>query len=215
MKFLGIVLILVLPLSLQGQIYFKVKSDEIEVKFDDKEVRRTFQFSNKGDYPVTITSIKTSCGCTTAAMEKMNYLAGEEGAIEAIFNIGQREGLQRKIITIFTDDPDYPYYELMLVVNIPKIAEINTRLLFWHKNERMNPKTITIDFQPESPINITDIENSNDSFNLDLKEIESGKKYALTVDPGTMRTSKSSKLLVKTDFPKDNPKLFYFHLRVQ
>ena len=196
-------------------MHFQEKGNQANYRFGDKEVRRFFEFNNIGDYPVTFNSITSSCGCTTTSLEKLTYLPGEEGEIEAIFTIGQREGLQRKKITILTDDSDFPHYELILEVNIPRIAEINTRLLFWKKDENLDPKTISIDFQPDDPIKITEIKNSNDSFNLDMKEVETGKKYIISVDPGEMRTPKNGKLLVMTDFPRDNPKVYFFHLRVQ
>ncbi len=215
MKIISLVLIIFSPLLLQGQMQFQEIENQANYKFGDKEVRRIFKFKNDGDYPVTFNSITSSCGCTTTSLDKITYLPGEEGEIEAIFTIGQREGLQRKKITALTDDSDNSRYELILEVNIPKIAEFNTRLLYWKKDESLDPKTITIDFQPNEPIKITDLKISNDSFNLDIDEVLTGKKYIISVDPGTARNSKNGNLLVKTDFPKDNPKIYFFHLRVQ
>jgi len=215
MKIFSLILVLCSPLLLQGQMQFQEIKNQANYKFGDKEVRRIFKFNNDGDYPVTFNSITSSCGCTTTSLEKMTYLPGEEGEIEAIFTIGQREGLQRKKITVLTDDTDFSRYELILEVNIPKIAEINTRLLYWKKDERLDPKTITIDFHPDEPIKITDVKMSNESFKLDMNEVLTGKQYIISVDPGTARNSKNGNLLVKTDFPKDNPKIYFFHLRVQ
>jgi len=215
MKIISLVLIIFSPLLLQGQMQFQEIENQANYKFGDKEVRRIFKFKNDGDYPVTFNSITSSCGCTTTSLDKTTYLPGEKGEIEAIFTIGQREGLQRKKITVLTDDSDNSRYEFILEVNIPKIAEINTRLLYWKKDESLDPKTITIDFQPNEPIKITDLKTSNDSFNLDMDEVLTGKKYIILVDPGTARNSKNGNLLVKTDFPKDNPKIYFFHLRVQ
>jgi hypothetical protein len=215
MKIISLVLIICSPLLLQGQMQFQEIEYQANYKFGDKEVRRIFKFKNDGDYAVTFNSITSSCGCTTTSLDKLTYLPGEEGEIEAIFTIGQREGFQRKKITVLTDDSDNARYELILEVNIPKIAEINTRLLYWKKDESLDPKTITIDFQPNEPIKITDLKISNDSFNFDMDEVLTGKKYIISVDPGTARNSKNGNLLVKTDFPKDNPKIYFFHLRVQ
>jgi len=215
MKIISLVLIIFSPLLLQGQMQFQEIENQANYKFGDKEVRRIFKFKNDGDYPVTFNSITSSCGCTTTSLDKITYLPGEEGEIEAIFTIGQREGLQRKKITALTDDSNNSRYELILEVNIPKIAEFNTRFLYWKKDESLDPKTITIDFQPNEPIKITDLKISNDSFNLDIDEVLTGKKYIISVDPGTARNSKNGNLLVKTDFPKDNPKIYFFHLRVQ
>ncbi len=122
---------------------------------------------------------------------------------------------KEKKVAIFTDDPNYSRYELILEVSIPRIAEINTRFLYWKKDESLAPKSITIDFHPNELINITDIKQSNDLFKIDLNEVLTGKKYIISVDPGTTRSPKIGNLLVKTDFPKGDPKVFFFHLRVQ
>ena len=215
MKIISLIFIFCVPYLLHGQMQFHENEKQANYKFGDKEVRQIFKFKNEGEYTVTFYSITSSCGCTTTSLDKMAYLPGEEGEIEVIFTIGNREGLQRKKVAIFTDDLNYSRYELILEVSIPRIAEINTRFLYWKKDENLAPKSITIDFHPNELINITDIKQSNDLFKIDLNEVLTGKKYIISVDPGTTRSPKIGNLLVKTDFPKGDPKVFFFHLRVQ
>ena len=53
-------------------------------------VNAVFAFENIGDKAFTITEVKSSCGCTTAALGKKTYAPGESGEINAKFNIGSR-----------------------------------------------------------------------------------------------------------------------------
>ena len=51
---------------------------------------------NEGQTAVTNESLKPSCGCTTAELEKKTYAPGEKGEVRARFDIGQRVGVQSK-----------------------------------------------------------------------------------------------------------------------
>src|SRR3984893_16038750 len=54
-----------------------------------------FKYQNKGDKPIAIKSVTTSCGCT-AASAKQSAGPGEKGEVTATFKIGDRTGLQQK-----------------------------------------------------------------------------------------------------------------------
>ena len=79
-----------------GKLSWEDQRFETEAGVSDKQAISGFQFSNNGDYPITITSVKTSCGCTTAGLDKKTYQPGENGTITATFEFGQRIGLQRE-----------------------------------------------------------------------------------------------------------------------
>ena len=68
-----------------------------------------FKFKNTGDKPVKILAVHPSCGCTTAQLAHDTIAPNETGEIVATFTIGQRTGVQKKVITVTTDDsPDQP-----------------------------------------------------------------------------------------------------------
>src|ERR1700731_1694691 len=78
-----------------------------------------FQYQNKGDKPIAIKSVTTSCGCT-AATAKNSAEPGEKGEVTATFKVGDRTGTQQKTITVTTDDPMHPTAMLNLKVVIPQ-----------------------------------------------------------------------------------------------
>lgn len=47
------------------------------------ESRAAFPFANTGDVGVTVASVTTSSGCTTAALEMTTYAPGKSGEIRA------------------------------------------------------------------------------------------------------------------------------------
>lgn len=66
----------------------------------DTQVAHSFPFTINGNARITITDIKTSCGCTTAKLDKTTYAPGESGNITATFIIGDRTGEQTKHIRV-------------------------------------------------------------------------------------------------------------------
>lgn len=81
-------------------------------------VRTKFDFKNSSRKTVHILEVRTSCGCTEAAISSSEIPAGESGTIRVLFTIGNRTGLQEKEIFLVTDDAATPV-KLRLAVTIP------------------------------------------------------------------------------------------------
>lgn len=86
------------------------------IEFDKKEhnfgnipqgtpVTHEFTFTNTGDAPLILESVKASCGCTTPAWPKEPIAPGAEGVIKATFNAAAG-GSFNKSITVKTNIND-------------------------------------------------------------------------------------------------------------
>jgi len=73
-----------------------------------KKVTTSFKFTNTGDAPLEIRNVATSCGCTSADLDKKNYNPGESGEIPVTFDSERFSGPITKRVTITTNDPDSP-----------------------------------------------------------------------------------------------------------
>jgi len=91
-------------ISAGSQLHWVQRSAELRPKPDEAQVVATFPFTNAGSEPVTITSLRTSCDCTTASLAKHTYAPGEGGSITATFTVGGRTGPQTKTILVRTTD---------------------------------------------------------------------------------------------------------------
>lgn len=77
------------------------------------ELQYNFKFTNKGNAPLIIERVQTSCGCTGATVgEKTEYKKGESGEIRVTFQTQGRSGQQEKSIVVFSNDPETPQKEL-------------------------------------------------------------------------------------------------------
>jgi hypothetical protein len=73
-----------------------------------KMVDANYEFKNTGDELLKISDIKTSCGCTTAALAKREYKPGEEGMIPVQFNTTNYGGPVTKTVQVQTNADQTP-----------------------------------------------------------------------------------------------------------
>ncbi len=67
---------------------------------------KEFKFTNTGDKPLKITSVKSSCGCTIPTYPKQNIMPGESASVTVKYNTN-RPGRFSKSVSIFTNtDPE-------------------------------------------------------------------------------------------------------------
>lgn len=92
-------------------------------------VAAEFPFVNTSDRVVTITNIRSSCGCTAAQLAKREYAPGEGEVIRANFNTSGRSGHQRTTVTVTTDDPANPIYRLDIDGRVARRLFFDERLL--------------------------------------------------------------------------------------
>ena len=83
------------------------------------ELQYNFKFTNKGNAPLVIERVQTSCGCTGATVgDKKEYQKNESGEIKVNFSTQGRDGQQEKTVTIFSNDPENPQKTLSIKCEI-------------------------------------------------------------------------------------------------
>lgn len=69
-----------------------------------EKVEYTYNFTNTGEVPLVIASVKASCGCTVAdGWPKEPLAPGEKGSIPVTFDSANKKGHQSKSITVLTN----------------------------------------------------------------------------------------------------------------
>ncbi len=63
---------------------------------------RIFKFINKGNAPLVISDVKTSCGCTVPSYSKAAILPGKEGELQVNYNT-KKLGSFNKTITVISN----------------------------------------------------------------------------------------------------------------
>lgn len=130
-----IVLAASLPGSATAEPRLAVDPKEIDLGViqEGNTYERTLKISNAGDGVLVLEDVKTSCGCTAAAVDGVVELtAGQTQEISVSFNSKNMDGDVTKKVTISTNDPITPHVSVNLHANV-------------HKAIRWLPKYFTLD----------------------------------------------------------------------
>lgn len=196
-----------------GPLVWESKEIAVTAQLGAQNESIVFKFTNASDKDVTITNVHASCGCTTPRLEKYTYAPGESGEVTAIFNIGNRQGMQVKQVTVTTDDGAPPSI-LTLKVDIPELVRFSARALIWRKGEEPAPKTVVANIKQEDAIHLTNVITRDDTFSVELKEVEAGKTYEIIATPSATDKPIARSVTISSDFPATSPQNFTLTLRV-
>ena len=193
----------------QGQLAWEKTEIELRPKPGEDNAVAQFKYTNKGDKPIRITNVKSSCGCTVPALKKNEVAPGESGEITATFNIGNRTGTQVKSVAVQTDDPSQPMTNLVLKAVIPEMLQVQPAFVYWQTGEAAKPKTITVRAGKDVAVGTVNVTSSSPDFSTKVEKGEGGE-FLIHVQPKDTSAQLSATLTIKTDLPKQ----FYASARV-
>lgn len=185
---------------------------EVRPSEADKTARAEFAFTNTGTQPVVIDSVKSSCGCTTTALDKKIYQPGETGHITAVLTIGRRKGVQVKGVAVAIHG-EKESTTLTMVTHIPEPTKIDPLLVFWRSGDAPRPKTIKLKL-PEGT-HVSKVSSSDSKILAVLETIKDGAEYRITVTPeGTERQSMAT-LNIQAVSPTNEAKVLQAYAQIK
>lgn len=167
----------------------------------------TFAFENTGDFPIEITDVKTSCGCTAVELEQKLYQPGDKGVIEGSFSVGDRRGLQQSSISVSTDNLGQPTVKLGLSLEIPQLLILKPGLLLWRVGAELEAKELTMIPNADLRVKIVSIETDGDTFSVVSKpSVANEGSYILEVSPSSLASSVRSVIRIEVATADPNAK---------
>jgi len=149
-----------------------------------EEIRSSFPYRNEGELPVTIASIRSSCGCTVAEVPEKIVPPGGEGALEVVFTVGERMGPQRKTVRVTTEAGSGSSVEtLTLKTDIPELGGLSPRMLLWRTSEGAVEKRVAIDAAPGTEWKVSDEQTKSVPFSWKVVSEEGTEPILLEVRP--------------------------------
>jgi hypothetical protein len=198
-----------------AQLAWDTTEQTFNSKPEDKEVVAKYKFTNAGPTPIKIQNVRTSCGCTTAALSKTYYAPGESGEIEAKFTFSGRTGRQEKAIMVDTSSNSAQPTILKLHVYILEVVKIEPEFVHWRVGELPDPKSIHIAIADDASAKIVSVTSDNPALKVKLTEIKPGKEYEAQITPDSVAEPAAATLVIRTDYPPDNPETKYAYARIK
>lgn len=182
-----------------GGIEWESARQTIRVRRGEAEVRTAFRFVNRGA-PVKVAHISTSCGCTEARLDDRELGVGEEGALDVIFRVESRRGVQRKYIRVETDDPKGRVEELVLVVEIPESMWVAPRFVWWEGRGDGGARSIWVDALGDARLKSVRATATHGDWAAGAQAEDEGRRYRIDVRPPEAMGGGSTVVAVTVEF---------------
>ena len=175
----------------------------------DTKIEHDFIVRNVGDAPLELANVKTSCGCTVAALKQKTLQPGEETTITATLSNKGRQGPQTRHLTVESNDRVQPLYRLTLTGVAVTSINVEPRLLNFGRiaDDDAHTQTIKVDIDKKKrPVRITSVESTSPEFQTEIRTLEDGGQYEILVSTAPKLEPKlyTSRLSINTD-SKESP----------
>jgi len=148
------------------------------------EVVYEIKFKNIGDSALKISSVQTSCGCSTALTSSDNLAPGEEGSIKFTFN-GNGFGKVTKSVYVVTNEAANPNHSINLTMTMIDPVTLNPQSIISEgKVGEELKKTATIFNSNDKDLDITEITS-----NTPVIKISSDKMHLTTGEAASLDIS--------------------------
>jgi len=94
-----------------------------------EKVDHLFSVKNRGDEPLTINQIRSSCGCTAATLSATTISPGKSGDVKVTFDSTNFAGQVTKTVQLDSNDPRNPSTMLTMQGKVSEIIAANPRTL--------------------------------------------------------------------------------------
>lgn len=182
-----------------AELTLGVPAIELKPKPEDEEVETTFKFRNKGDKTVKILGLESACSCLSSELDKAEYQPGEEGTGRASFKVSTFVGRHEKFVTVSTDDPKQPEWQINFILDVPAVVDIKPKTLQWFIGDEAKPKSCLVQFTGDEPMKIVKITATRENVSFDWKELKEGREYLVTVTPKTTQDITMGALKIETN----------------
>ena len=170
-----------------------------------QQVLHIFRFRNAGEKPLTISDVRSSCGCTSALLSEKNIPPGAEGEIEVVFNVGRRRGRTAEKVLVRSNDPDQPVVTLTVTGIVEgSLVVLPERLYFGdiHNTESIERTIELVDIEG-GDVRIAKVESSSRYITAEIPpssaRVRDKVEIVVTIGPGLPIGRLNEKLVIHTD----------------
>jgi len=147
-------------------------------------VKYVFHVASTGDQPLEISAVVPGCHCTTAGEWSRHLEPGQSGIIPIQYDSGNMSGEVTKSILIVSNDKLAPQQTLSLHGTIWRTLEFSPPAAYFNvRPDTANNTTVIIHItnNDAEPVTLASPASANNSFKAELKTINPGREFELSV----------------------------------
>ncbi len=173
-----------------------------------EKVDHLFTVKNRGDKPLTINQIRSSCGCTAATLSTKTILPGSSGEVRVTFDSSNFTDQVTKTVQLDSNDPRNPSAVLTMQGKILEIIAVAPHNLNLGSLKRGSRKEVllTLENRGNRPFTVTSITSSHASIVGTVKgrRVKPGQREEIAVTVTVPHEGRflSGYLTIQTDHPQ-------------
>ena len=159
-----------------------------------------FPFKNTADHIIEVVTVQSDCGCTVPELKPRRYTPGQIGVLTALYPVGDKVGREEKHLAICTSDaPDKPTI-LTVIMDVPKLLDLNPAALVWKTGDSPVAKIVAINGMDGIVIKRLTVSTSQMLFAPALHLTKVGTQYELEVTPTRTDLVCTGQIILSGDF---------------
>ena len=172
-----------------------------------QKVDHLYRIKNRGDEPLIIIKIRTSCGCTAATLSAKTIPPGNTGEVKVTFDSTNFAGQITKTIHLDSNDPRNPSTELTMQGKVSEIITVTPRTLNLGvlKAGSKKEEVLTLENRGSTPFVVTAVQSPQAAIVGTVREGKAnpGKTAVIAVTVTAPREGRffSGYLTILTDSP--------------
>jgi hypothetical protein len=170
---------------------------------------QTFNVSNGGTELLRILKVTPDCGCTMAEPADTVIAPGASTTLRVVFNSGEYEGDQRKVVIIESNDPAEPRVELLLLAHVAPDVDVSERILDFGPVRRGGAPLLTtiLKAEPGVPFTVRTPVGADDLVRWGVVQDPSSGPGAWKVEARIRPDAPFGRFNVRVEIPYDHPKV--------
>jgi len=178
-----------------------------------------FVLRNVGDQTLEITKVRASCGCTVVKGYDKEIAPGQQGKLPVVLNTRGMQGKVSKAITLSTNQKGKEKVRLFVAATVKRLIVTNPKggAIFGRiGKDQVLTKEVELTNHGDEPLELELVRSSSPKFTGQLRTVEEGQKYVLTVQtkPPLPKGSYHGQFVFKTNFEKMPKLTIRAHARV-
>ncbi len=178
-----------------------------------------FVLRNVGDQTLEIIKVRASCGCTVVKGYDKKIAPGQQGKLPVVLNTRGMQGKVRKTITVSTNQKGKEKVRLFVAATVKRLIVTNPKggAIFGRiEKDQVLTKEVELTNHGDGPLELELVKSTSPKFTGQLRTVEEGQKYVLTVQtkPPLPKGSYHGQFMFKTNFEKMPKLTIRAHARV-
>lgn len=180
--------------SIAHALTWEKTSLNLTIEAGSGNVIAEFPFTNEGATQVTITELKSNCGCTAPTVKSKVISAGGADVLKVVYALGNRVGPQNIQVIVRTDEAGRGPAIINLRIDIQPLISITPRMVHWTKADGPITRVIDIKQLAKSPVRLGEIKTTDDALAVELKSGAESGVWQLSVIPKSVEIPFTTKV---------------------